>query len=142
MASLAAGMAVPNGAEGQRPRSGQTRERFLFITPLPDVRSDSGYVLALAVEVRNRLAGRTRNQVHVISTEQYCTVLVEHGFQCSFPLDPRSSRQLADAFRADAYATGEFQRDNGVPVARFRIVDIGCPGIAGTLSVPLAMGRR
>ena len=125
-------LAIPQTAAAQR-RQAQNLERMLVLPPLPADAADSAYVLELAAEVRNRLSGRVRNQITVITTERYCEALEASGFDCGFLPDPNSGDQLAQFLRADSYATGSFERDSSVPTVRLRLVDIGRSGIAGWL---------
>ena len=123
-------LAMPKTAAAQR-RQAQNLERMLVLPPLPADAADSAYVLELASEVRDRLSGQVRNQVTVISTEQYCEALEASGFDCGFLPDRSSGDQLAQFLRADAYASGSFERASSAPTVRMRLVDIGRSGIAG-----------
>lgn len=125
-------LAMPQTASAQRRRA-QNLERLLVLPPAPTDAADSVYVLELAAAVRDRLSGRVRNQITVITTEQYCEALEASGFDCGFLPDESSSGQLAQFLRADSYATGSFERASSVPTVRMRLVDIGRSGIAGWL---------
>ena len=126
-------VATPQSAVAQR-RQQQNLERVLVLPPMPADAADSAYVLELAAEIRDKLSGRVRNQVTVISTEQYCEALAASGFDCGFLPDKTSGGQLAQFLRADAYATGHFDRNSTTPTVRLRIVDIGRSGISGWLT--------
>ena len=128
------GLAVlPQAAVAQRQQQ-QNLERVLFLPPTPADQADSSYVIELASEVRSRLGGRVRNQVTVITTDQYCEALTASGFACTFLPDANSSGQLAQFLRADSYAMGSFERNSAVPSVRLRLVDIGRSGISGWLT--------
>ena len=126
-------LATPQSAVAQR-RQQQNLERVLVLPPMPADAADSAYVLELAAEIRDKLSGRVRNQVTVITTEQYCEALAASGFDCGFLPDRTSGDQLAQFLRADAYATGDFDRSSTTPTVRLRIVDIGRSGISGWLT--------
>ncbi len=130
-------LAMPQTAAAQRRRA-QNLERMLVLPPVPADAADSAYVIELAAAVRDRLSGRVRNQITVISTELYCEALEASGFDCGFLPDESSGGQLAQFLRADSYATGSFERASSVPIVRMRLVDIGRSGIAGWL---LAQGE-
>lgn len=124
-------LAAPETAEAQRTR---VLERFLILPPHPEDQADSAFVLELADEVRQRLEGRFRTQVTIVSTEQYCDALEASGFDCTFLPDENSALQLANFLRADSYTTSLFRR-NSEPKLTIRLVDIGRSGISGMVTV-------
>lgn len=128
--AVVVGMLVfPAGAAGQRT---QAQERLLVLPLIPQDRAgDSAFVVDLATEVRDRLGGRARNRVQVISNDRYCEALAASGFPCGFLPDENAAEQLAQFLRADAYVTGYLSRNSRAPSAQVRMVDVGRSGIAG-----------
>jgi tetratricopeptide (TPR) repeat protein len=132
--------AVP--LQAQRGRQQRNLERVLILPAVPsNPEADSGYTIELADEMRGRLSGRVRNQVHVITTDQYCEALMASGFGCEALLDDNSAEQLARFLRADSYITGRLSRNSG-PEITLHLVDIGRSGIAGWVSVLGEAGQQ
>jgi tetratricopeptide (TPR) repeat protein len=132
--------AVP--AQAQRGRQQSNLERVLILPAVPaNPEADSAFTIELADEMRGRLSGRVRNQVHVITTDQYCEALLASGFACEALLDDNSAEQLARFLRADSYITGRLSR-NSAPGITLHMVDIGRSGIAGWVSVLGEAGQQ
>lgn len=132
-AAAAVPLAVPLHVEAQR--RPQNLDRVLILPPLPRERAqDSAYALTFANEIRDHLAGRTRNQVQVVQTDQYCEALEASGFPCDILLDNNSAEQLARFLNADAYVIGELRR-NSTPAVHLRMIDLRRSGLAGWVHV-------
>jgi len=124
----------PADAQAQR-RPQQNLDRVLIMPPLPNNRAqDSAFALTFADELRDRLAGRTRNQVQIVQTDQYCEALEASGFPCDILLDNNSAEQLARFLNADAFIVGELTR-NSTPSIHMRMVDLSRSGLAGWVHV-------
>ncbi|MCZ6917750.1 MAG: hypothetical protein O7I93_13315 [Gemmatimonadetes bacterium] len=123
-------VAQPLAAQRRQP---QNLKKILVLPPMPEDLADSIYVLQLAYELRDRLAGRVRGMMNVIPTERLCEALEASGFDCSFIPDKNSAGQLAQFLRADSYGVGTFRR-NSVPRLTLRLVDLNRSGVAGWLT--------
>jgi tetratricopeptide (TPR) repeat protein len=129
-------------AEGQRGRQQRNLERVLILPAVPaDPAADSVYAITLADEMRGEFSSRVRNQLHVITTDQYCEALTASGFECDALLDDNSAEQLARFLRADSYIVGRLSTNSG-PAVTLRLVDIGRSGMAGWIQVAGEAGQQ
>ena len=124
-------VATPLAAQRRQP---QNLKRILVLPPVPVDLADSIYVLQLAFELRERLTGRVRGMMNVITTERLCEALEASGFECSFIPDVNSAGQLAQFLRADSYGVATFRR-NSEPRLRMRLVDLNRSGVAGWVTI-------
>ena len=118
LGSLGMGLlATPSDASAQRrAREPQNLDRILIIPPkLGEGATDTVFVMVLADEARKRLAGRARNQVRVVETQQYCEALEASGFECGTVLDDNSAAQLARFLNADAYVVSTLSYNSSTP---------------------------
>ncbi len=125
---------LPHAAEAQRRRNQQNLKQILIAPPLPESDSDSAFVIEFAAELRDRLAGRVRNQMRVVTNERYCEALEASGFGCATILDETSTEQLARFVSADSYISGRFH-GGAAPRVKMRLVDFGRSGLGGVMEL-------
>jgi tetratricopeptide (TPR) repeat protein len=111
------------------------RERVLFLVPATADPAEGQFGAAVALEVRDRMTGKFRNDVVTVSSEQVCSVLQESAYSCDVVLGQADADRLARALRADAYIIGSIWREEGTPMGHFRMVDIGRSGLSGWMTV-------
>ncbi len=125
---------LPHAAEAQRRRNQQNLKQILIAPPWPENLADSAFVIEFAAELRDRLAGRVRNQMRVVTNERYCEALEASGFGCATILDETSTEQLARFVSADSYISGRFH-GGAAPRVKMRLVDFGRSGLGGVMEL-------
>ncbi len=119
----------PSVTVAQRPR-----DAVLIFPPLPDDRNaDSGYVVELALELRE---GLNRWRRHAVRMIRFCG---NDHFCDELPSD-RSTLEMARMLQADFYVNGRFRRNSGKPLVDLRVMDTarqgGIPHYTASLTVP------
>lgn len=113
----------------------QQREILLLLAPAPEDPNDIQYSLDLAREARVRLENRLRHRLAVVKTEDICQLLRDSGFGCDQIVDQTGAARMAQAMGVDVYMLGTLFFANRVPIARFRMVDIGRSGLSGWVTI-------
>jgi tetratricopeptide (TPR) repeat protein len=130
---------APHPAEAQRNRQ-QNLRQILIPPPLTENATDSAYAVVFAQELRDRLAGKVRNQMGVVPSERYCEALDASGFPCHTILDEMATEQLARFVSADAYIVGHLSGAQSSPTLALRLVDIGRSGLGGQMDLTAEPG--
>jgi tetratricopeptide (TPR) repeat protein len=101
------------------------------LNPIPVNGADSAYAVTLADALRDRLTGKFRFRLNIVSTEDYCTVLEASGYKCTQPLQPADAPPLARVLATSGYIVSWLRaRPESLDLV-IRMVDVSRSGLSG-----------